>query len=480
MHPAIIGLSTVELARLIRQGDLRPSEVIEAHITRIEIVNPQLNAVVSPHFEQARREARAADARLQCGEPVGPLHGVPVTIKDAFDVAGAPATCGLTSRKRHIPETDASAVARLRLAGAIVLGKTNTPDNCWHQETVSALFGRTNNPWDLRRSPGGSTGGEAAIIAASGSPLGLGSDIAGSIRLPAAFCGIVGLRPTSGALDERGFWPPSEGRLGHLNAIGPMARRVEDVALAYAVLTGHIAQEPDATVLRGRILCSWLDDGLIPSSTAVQAGVQAATAALRDAGMRTRDVAPRRRRLAMAGWVAYLGAHERESLGVGFGGGAAASPFEELARSVFGRGRVAPGTLRSWLTSHITSQLTRLVGVDGVRWRAELRAEFYALVGGDGLALCPVFPTTAPHHGWSQFTALTSGYQTWVNLAGLPALVVPVGRSGNGLPVGVQIVGTPGSEETLLAAGLAVQTALMPHWAGPPAAPAISVSVGQM
>ena len=282
MHPAIIGLSTVELARLIRQGDLRPSEVIEAHITRIEIVNPQLNAVVSPHFEQARREARAADARLQCGEPVGPLHGVPVTIKDAFDVAGAPATCGLTSRKRHIPETDASAVARLRLAGAIVLGKTNTPDNCWHQETVSALFGRTNNPWDLRRSPGGSTGGEAAIIAASGSPLGLGSDIAGSIRLPAAFCGIVGLRPTSGALDERGFWPPSEGRLGHLNAIGPMARRVEDVTLAYAVLTGHIAQEPDATVLRGRILCSWLDDGLIPSSTAVQAGVQAATAALLD------------------------------------------------------------------------------------------------------------------------------------------------------------------------------------------------------
>ncbi|WP_161569251.1 amidase [Candidatus Oscillochloris fontis] len=461
MHP-LLSLSASQLAQAIQQGTFSPSTVVDAHIARIEAVNPALNAVVQQRFARARQEAREADERVRQGASLGPLHGVPITIKEAFDVAGTPATCGLLSAKVHLPQQDAVAVARLKAAGAIVLGKTNTPDNCWDQETISYLFGRTNNPWDLARSPGGSTGGEAAILAAGGSPLGLGSDIAGSIRLPAAWCGIVGLRPTSGLINEVGFWPPSVGRLADLNAVGPMARRVEDVALAFAILSEQPAQPLDSASLAGQTFGFWLDDGLIPSSGAVQGGVNAAVRALTDSGMRAHQAAPDHRRLAVAGWLARINEDEREAICRGFGGGELWSPLRELQNNLTDQPRIATGALRYWLSSHYGSLLMNRLGVDGQIWRHQLRAEFTELVGEDGFAICPVFPTTAPRHGWSVIFPLTISYQTWVNLAGLPALVVPVGRSGNGMPVGVQLVGAPGTEWTLLKAGYAIQQALMP------------------
>ncbi len=460
MHP-IISFSASQLAQAIRQGTFLPSQVVDAHIARIEAVNPALNAVVQKRFALARQEAALADERVHQGAPLGPLHGVPITVKEAFDVAGAPATCGLLSAKVHLPKHDATVVARLKAAGAIVVGKTNTPDNCWDQETVSYLFGRTNNPWDLSRSPGGSTGGEAAILAAGGSPLGLGSDIAGSIRLPAAWCGIVGLRPTSGLINEVGFWPPSVGHLADLNAVGPMARRVEDVALAFALLSEQPAQSLDAS-LAGQRFAFWLDDGLIPSSGAVQGGVQAAVRTLTERGLRATQAAPAHRRFAVAGWLANFHEDEREAICRGFGSGEPWSPLQELRHNLSDQPRIATGALRSWLASHYGSQITALMGIDGHAWRRELQAEFTELVGEDGFAICPVFPTTAPRHGWSVIFPLTISYQTWVNLAGLPALVVPVGRSGNGMPVGVQLVGAPGTEWTLLKAGYAIQQALMP------------------
>lgn len=206
--------SATDLATAIRDGRLMASEVVEAHIARISAVNPKINALVVERFAQARAEAAAADAAPSEGR--GPLHGVPVTIKAAFDVAGLPSTCGLLSRADHVPTRDAALVALLRAAGAIVLGLTNTPGNCWSQETENPLYGRTNNPWDVTRTAGGSTGGEAALIAAGGSPLGLGSDIAGSIRLPAAFSALLvcaqpaarSTRAGSGR-PRRAAWEPS-------------------------------------------------------------------------------------------------------------------------------------------------------------------------------------------------------------------------------------------------------------------------------
>jgi Asp-tRNA(Asn)/Glu-tRNA(Gln) amidotransferase A subunit family amidase len=429
---------------------------LEAHITRIAEVNPQINALVHERFAAARAEAQAADALPP--ERRGPLHGVPITIKDAFDVAGLPTTCGLTSRAGRVVTHDAAAVARLRAAGAIVLGTTNTPDNCWAQETANPLHGLTRNPHDPARSVGGSTGGEAALIAAGGSPLGLGSDIAGSIRLPAAFCGIAGLRPTSGALDETGFWPPSAGRLAQLNAIGPMARQVEDLALAWDVLRGAPHQPPDPALLRGRTAAYWFDDGLTPSSAAIRAGVRAAVGRLERAGMRARAAAPPLRRMAILGWLAVCGPAERRAIAAGFGGGQPWRPLREAVRTVTGRRRIGNASLYYWLGSHYGALLAAALGIDGMRWRERLQAQLLERIGPGGVAVCPIFPTTAPPHGFSALALLTTtSYQTWVNLAGLPAVTVPVGRTRHGMPVGVQLVGAPGSEATLLAAGMAVQ-----------------------
>ena len=460
----ITSLSASALAAKIWAGDLSPVAVVEAHIARIEAVNPALNALVTPCYERARREAAQAETTA----PQGLLHGVPITVKDSFDVAGVRATCGLTARADYFPEADATSVARLRAAGAIVLGKTNTPDNCFDQETVNLLFGRTNNPWDVRRTVGGSTGGEAAIIAAGGSPLGIGSDVAGSIRLPAAFTGIVGLRPTSGVVPAAGFWPEALGRLSDLNALGPMARRVEDVALAFAVLMERTPQPLDLAALRGQRVAYWLDDGLTPSSAAVRGGVESAVRALEQAGMRPAKGGPAARRLAGLGWAAYFGPRERALVAEGFGGGIAWEPLEEAKRSLRGEGRVTPGSLIFWLASHYGSLLLNALGVDGVRWRADLRAQLLELIGEGGVAVCPIFPTTAPRHGWTIPNVLATIHgQAWLNLAGLPGLTVPVGRSRIGMPVGVQIVGGPGAEQTILAAGMAVQRALMPVWQGP-------------
>jgi Asp-tRNA(Asn)/Glu-tRNA(Gln) amidotransferase A subunit family amidase len=462
----ITGMSAVELVAGLGAGRLSAAEVVDAHIARTTAVNPALNALAVERFASARAEAARADAAPASAR--GPLHGLPVTIKAAFDVAGSPSTCGLSSRADHVPARDAAMVARLRAAGAIVIGQTNTPDSCWSQETANQLYGRTNNPWDLSRSVGGSTGGEAALIAAGGSPLGIGSDIAGSIRMPSAFCGIAGLRPTSGALDEAGFWPPSAGRLAGLNAVGPMARRVEDLALAYDVLRGEVPRQRDPALIRGAALAHWLDDGFTPSSPALRAGVRAAAAALERAGMRPVAGAPAARRLAALGWSSYTQAPERRAVAQGFGGGQAWSPLAELARALGGRGRVGATALAYWQISHATSLLAEALGVDGARWRYELRAQIADLLGPGGVAVCPVFPTTAPRHGWSWGSSLlTLGYQAWVNLAGLPGLALPVGFTRAGMPVGVQLVAAPGGEEALLAAGLAVQRDLMPRWVGP-------------
>jgi Asp-tRNA(Asn)/Glu-tRNA(Gln) amidotransferase A subunit family amidase len=464
-------MSAAELARRIRAKQLSPVEVVDAHIERIERVNDSINAVVTTRFDEARVEAKRAADAVRDGSELGLLHGVPFTVKDSMDVAGTRSTCGLTARADRVARADAVCVERMRAAGAIALGKTNTPDACWAQETDNLLFGRTNNPWDTARSAGGSSGGEAAIIAACGSPLGLGSDIAGSIRLPAHFNGVVGLRPTSQTIPEDGVWPPAEPPLADLEAVGPFGRRVEDVSLAFDALCGaRRATDLDVDSLRDRPIAWWYADGVYPCSDRVREAVRAATQVLCNAGMAPVAGAPAHRRWALVGWLAYNGSEGRESIARAFGGGERWSPFAALLDTLRGRPRVGGPALASWIGSHVGAAATSLAGVDGAKWRARLRAELADLIGDQGVAISPIFPSAAPYHGWTRGlrSTLTMGYQAWVNLAGLPGLAVPVAASGDGLPIGIQIVGAPGTEKTILTAGLAVQNALAPEWRGPP------------
>src|ERR1051325_647415 len=232
----IICASASELARAIREKEVSSSEVVDAHFKRIAEVNPKLNAVVLLTEESARARAKEADEALARGEVWGPLHGVPVTIKDAFEMAGFVSVGGTKGRASYVPFEDATGVTRYREAGAVILGKTNTPEISLAFESDNLVYGQTKNPYDLSRTPGGSSGGEAAAIASGMSPLGLGSDAGGSIRLPAHFCGIAGIKPPSGRTARTGHFPPMGGVLDSIWQIGPLARRVEDLWLAPPLL----------------------------------------------------------------------------------------------------------------------------------------------------------------------------------------------------------------------------------------------------
>ena len=244
MTDDLIFESATAIAGRIRRREISALEAVDAHIRRIEAVNPVLNAVVTTDFDRARRDARDADQRLARGERVGVLHGVPVTVKDAINTARVRTVVGSRLFVENVPHTDATCVRRLRAAGAIVLGKTNVPECAMDWRTVNPVFGRTNNPWNLEYSPGGSSGGEAAAIAAGCSAGGVGTDLGGSIRVPAHFCGICGLRPTPGRVSACGYALPSTGPIELANSVGPLARSVDDLDLLFGVLAGFDPGDP--------------------------------------------------------------------------------------------------------------------------------------------------------------------------------------------------------------------------------------------
>jgi len=230
--------TVVELVGMIRRKEVSSLEVVDACLERIRQVNPRLNAVVTLVAEDARTQARVADQKLARGEAIGALHGIPMTIKDSLDTAGVITTAGTMGRKNFLPKEDATVVKRLKSAGAILLGKTNTPELTCAWETNNSVFGATNNPWNLKYSSGGSSGGAGAIVAAQGVPFDIGSDTGGSIRLPSYFCGIAGLKPTSGRVPRTGHVIGPEGHLQALTTLGPMARSVEDLSLILSVIAG--------------------------------------------------------------------------------------------------------------------------------------------------------------------------------------------------------------------------------------------------
>jgi Asp-tRNA(Asn)/Glu-tRNA(Gln) amidotransferase A subunit family amidase len=449
----LLHLSATEIARKIRLGEVSPVVVVEAHIRRIEAVNPAINAVVTPLFEQARAEAQAAQDHLaQHGtDDLPPLFGVPITIKDCWAVQDARFTGGSWYMRDHIAPDDAESVGLLRAAGAIILGKTNLPDMCWSGESVNPVFGLTNNPHNPKYSVGGSSGGEGAIIAAGGSPLGLGSDIAGSVRIPAAMSGCVALKPTSGRVPSGDHIPSISDPIGHWNTAGPLARRVEDLALAMQVLSRTSFGDYTQVSLQGRACRVFIQNGLIPVRRDVVKTVEMAAGTLAAAGMATnRDDKLPLLRAAFA-YLALMRRYGNGDFKRALGGGKPYNLFTEIGRTLRGKGRISARVL--WFTEGIglLGLAAKLLGYESFDKLEQYKQQTLDAMGEGGVILCPLLITAPPKHGWIWTLVAQPPYTFMFNALGFPCAVVPVGYNDMGLPMAVQVVARPGEDEVALA-----------------------------
>jgi amidase len=451
-----------ELADRVRRRELSSAELVEAHLDRIERRNPTINAVVSLDAEGARAQAAAADAALIAGEAAGPLHGVPLTLKDAFDVAGLRTTVG-TADLDAVPSADSAVAGRLRAAGAILVGHTNVPPWLADHQSANPLFGATANPWDLARTAGGSSGGAAAALAAGMTPLDVGSDLVGSLRLPASFCGVYGLKATEHRIPATGFLrTPGDGArsVRIMGGFGPMARDLDDLELVLRVIAGPDGRDSDVGPARLEARPP-LDVGALrlavapalPGATvsaAMRAQVERVAAAAADAGARVEE------RLPELDW------------------GAMYRLFGELLMAT--TGALDPSAALP------DEHRTLAWYFDALHRRDRLIATWGAFLSDfDGLILPAAMTTAFPHRPPGSpidVDGAQAGYReigmvyAFSNLAGLPAVAVPAGFGAAGLPAGVQIAGPRWSELRLLAVAGALEAAgILPGWT-PPSWPA--------
>jgi fatty acid amide hydrolase len=507
----ICRLSATELARRIASGEIFAIDAVEALIERIERVNPKLNAVVVKRYDAARAEARAVDARRARGDSLPPLAGVPVTIKECLDLKGTPSTFGLKARANTLATEDDPYVRRLREAGAIVLGKTNVAQILMYTESDNPVYGRSNNPWNVERTPGGSSGGQTAIIAAGGSALGLGTDIGGSLRIPAHYCGIATLRPTAGRIPDAGRYSVPTGQQAVASQTGPLARDVEDLALGLAVINGASPmplgdfRTVDVSKLRVGV---FTDDGFFTPSPAIKRAVREAAEMLAVAGATIVPWQPPAPAITMGIWLAAVTADRGkgmkrllhgEKVDPRIGALLKLAALPRWARSLIGKIAEAFGqktlaatvrNLGDGSAAHYWRTVEAQIDYQHA-WRLALDEQALDVV------LCPAYGVAAVRHGANNNLATTGSYALLVPVLGYPAGIVPVTRvrageeserpaskdmaertaraseeSSAGLPVGVQVIARPWREDVALAAMAAVEAAARkcPDY---PAAPAI-------
>ena len=456
----LIFLPAVLMAEQVRKKKISPVELVDAHLRQIERVNPKLNAFVQVDTERARQAAQEAEITVMREKKLGPLHGVPISIKSSLAVTGMLCESGTRLRAGFVPAQDAPLVARLRAAGAIVLGVTNTPELLMAWETDNLLYGRTNNPWDLDRTPGGSSGGEAAAIAAGMSAGGVGSDGGGSIRVPAHFSGICGLKPTPGRIPATGHYPVSAGPFALIGVVGPMARTVADLKVLFEVMQGPDAGDTCAAPVPLRWTSEdetrtlrvgyFEDDGRTPVTPATREAVRTAAEDLRSTGFQVEPFQPEGLEEARQLW---------HTLFVVAGG--------MLLRPMFkGRESDLSPMLKQFLEwSAAEPALTGENLLDVWIRRDELRARFLRQMQQYEILLCPAAAIPGFRHGersWQVDGQTVNYLDAWsytefFNLLGNPAVVVPAGRSPEGQPIGVQIVGQPWEEEQALSVAAALE-----------------------
>jgi len=451
----LIYKSTAALADAIRQKQVSSEEVVCACLKRIREVNPKLNAVVQLRAEAAREQAREADRALARGEIQGPLHGVPFTLKDALETQGVISTGGTTGRAHFIPHEDATVVRRLRAAGGILLGKTNCPELGWAWESDNLLYGRTCNPYDLSLSPGGSSGGESAIIAAGGSPFGLGSDAGGSVRFPAHCTGIASIKPTSGRVPRTGHFPGPGGMLDAFWQIGPLARYVEDLALVLSIIAGVDWRDaaivpmplgdPRTVDLQSLRIAFHADNGIASPTKEIAEAVKRAAQVLDEAGTAVEEVRPG---AIDQTYELYLGLFTAD-------GGASIESLLKMA----GTTQVHPLMQQVLELQRAHAKSTAEFGALVARWDA-FRHDMLSFIQKYDAILCPVCAFAGMEHGTTYDRLPAFTYTMTYNLTGWPGAVVRAGTSPEGLPIGVQIVARPWREDVALAVGKELETML--------------------
>ncbi len=446
-------LSAVDQLKLLRSGRISPLELAEEHIRRIQRLNPMLNAIVEFDADRVREQARQPAA--------GELCGLPITIKSSIGVAGYKCEVGSLLRRGDTTGHDAEAVARLRGAGAVILGTTNCPEFLMAYETDNRLYGRTNNPWDVARTPGGSSGGEAAAIAAGLSAGGLGSDSGGSVREPAHFSGICSLKPTTGRISSIGHVPPCFGPFSTLGAIGPMARTIADVKLLFRIASQRCAFDPANTPVEYRAVeveeakrrrIGWFEDDGAPVTPETRYAVREAVSALKQQGFHLIEFQPKSLEAFHQLWDIFF-----VQCGAMFYDLEIEGRRQELSSVFLDFLRIAES--RQPLTAH--ALLNAWAHLDRVRIGLLREMEDCPLL------LTPVCTVPAFRHGereWdvdghevSYLDAMR--YTQWFNLLGAPAAVVPVQHSADGLPIGIQIAGRPFMDESVLAVASALESA---------------------
>jgi Asp-tRNA(Asn)/Glu-tRNA(Gln) amidotransferase A subunit family amidase len=447
----------IELVTRVASGECSAVEIVTSHLQQIARVNPALNAFVQVRSEEALAEAAAQDAAAVRGLGRGLLGGLPITIKSAIDVAGMRCETGAPSRAGTIASVDATLVRRLRAAGAIVIGTTNVAEMLMAYESDNPLYGRTANPWDPARTAGGSSGGEAAAIASGCSAGGVGSDGGGSVRVPAHFCGICGLKPTPGLIPSTGHRPPCMGPFALIGVVGPMARTVGDVSLLLRVMAGADWEDPMAAPFElpvagdpSELRIGFFEhDDATPVTRETAEAVANAARAASSAGYPVERFLPSALDRARTLWGVFFAKAGGTLLHGALHGAERTLPIlEEFAAGNAGSLTLGEGELlRAWMD------------------RDTARAELLREMERYQVLLCPVASVPAFRHGereWSiegrHVSYLSAmSYTQWFNILGNPAAVVPVGRSPEGLPIGVQVVGRPYEEQRVLAVAAAIE-----------------------
>jgi amidase len=454
-----------ELVRLMSVGTVSCRDVMQAHLDRIEVVNPRLNALIeAADPERCLASADDADNRAARGEPLGRAHGLPIAVKNVMRVAGL-ACSGGSPVLRAVADDDATAVARLRAEGAIVLGLTNVPEMSRGGESNNNLYGRTKNPYDLSRTPGGSSGGSAALVAAGGAALSVGSDGGGSIRQPCHNTGIAGLKPTHGRIPRTGsVFGDALGVFGPFNCYGPLARSIQDLYLGLSIMNGPDLLDPyavpaplgrpeevDIGTLR---VATYLDDGISPPSDDVAAVVSAAADAVAEVVRAVAHAAPAcvGRTMKLLWESVFLGGDQGQGFEEDLRAIGATNPSEELAEFL----RQAHGVDFS-----LSEARSRFVDIDAYR------IEMLTFMADFDVIICPAMPTAAKphHHGLVEISDFS--HMMVHNLTGWPAAVVRCGTSKEGLPVGVQVVARPWQDATALAVAAHLEK-VFGGWRPPP------------